>query len=76
MNSFTYRIFDSVSAVVSAARFVERNGFACKIVPIPREFSSSCGVCLRTVSGNEDSVQKILSLSGLREKAVHTKPEE
>jgi hypothetical protein len=47
-----------------AARRIERTGFKCKIVPIPREFSSDCGVCLRTNFSDDRSIDEILSRAG------------
>lgn len=71
MNGYIYRIFDSVSAVLVAARKVERSGIECKIVPIPRRISSECGVCLRSSTTSETEVERVLAGGNLREKRVH-----
>ncbi|MCD4706288.1 MAG: DUF3343 domain-containing protein [Candidatus Sabulitectum sp.] len=69
--SYTYRLFDSISSVMLAARRVEKGGLACKIVPIPREFSSDCGVCLRTISLEESSIEDILRRAGTPVSTIH-----
>ena len=71
MKSYTYRVFDSVSTVLFAARQVERNGIECKVVPIPRQFSSDCGVCLRNMTDTDSEVVRVLNGRGLRETDVH-----
>ncbi len=57
---YTYRLFNSASAVMLVARRLEKTGMRCKVVPIPREFSSECGVCLRTITEEEYSVETVL----------------
>ncbi len=64
MRAYTYRLFESISSVMLAARRIERTGFQCKIVPIPREFSSDCGVCVRTNFADDRSIDDILSRDG------------
>jgi len=64
MRTYTYRLFESISSVMLAARRVERTGFNCKIVPIPREFSSDCGVCLRTNFSDDGRIEEILCRAG------------
>lgn len=69
--SYTYRLFDSVSSVMLAARRIEKKGLTCKIVPIPREFSNDCGVCLRTNSLEENSIEEILKRAGAAISMIH-----
>ncbi len=71
--NYTYRLFDSVSSVMMAARRIEKRGLMCKIVPIPREFSSDCGVCLRTNSTEESSIEEILRRAGAAISGIHRK---
>jgi hypothetical protein len=64
MNFYTYTLFESLSSVMLAARRVEKTGLKCKIVPIPREFSSDCGVCLRTNFTDDTTIEEILGRTG------------
>jgi len=71
MRCYIYRLFDSVSLVMMAARRIQKTDYSCKIVPIPREFSSDCGVCLRTFGEEEKSIEDILGRSGTFAAMIH-----
>ena len=73
MRCYIYRLFDSVSSVMLAARKIRKAEFRCKIVPIPREFSSDCGVCLRTFGEEETSIADILTGTGTFPAMIHRK---
>ena len=40
-------LFPSVHHALRAERFLKEAGLPCKLIPIPRNLSSDCGVCLR-----------------------------
>lgn len=40
-------LFQSVHHALLAERLLKEAGIACKLIPIPRNLSSDCGVCLR-----------------------------
>lgn len=40
-------LFDSVSSTLLAERTLKKKGLAHKVIPVPRQISSDCGVCIR-----------------------------
>jgi hypothetical protein len=40
-------LFESVHHALRAERLLKEAGLPCKLIPIPRNLSSDCGVCLR-----------------------------
>lgn len=44
-------LFDSTRAVIKAERCLEQAAIPCKVVPVPKEISSECGLAM-LVSGN------------------------
>ncbi len=46
MNDHLYMIFKSMTHVLSAERAARANGVSCRMVPIPRNLSTDCGMCI------------------------------
>jgi hypothetical protein len=53
-------LFESVSHALRAEKIVKAAGIRCKLIPVPRQLSSDCGVCLRI-----DVVDKVRAASAL-----------
>ena len=45
--SYAYVLFFTSNHAFRAEKLLIRDGIVCKLVPVPRQFSSECGVCLR-----------------------------
>ncbi len=54
-------IFLSANHAVRAEGVLLKNGFQCKLIPIPRNISSDCGICLRINTADIKQAVKILS---------------
>jgi len=46
--------------VIKAEKILKAGGVAYKLIPIPREISSDCGVCLRVEAERKDAVSGLL----------------
>lgn len=51
-------LFDSVTHAMKAEKILKISGIPHKIIPVPREISSDCGVCIRF---DKDSIDDITS---------------
>ncbi|MFH1081576.1 MAG: DUF3343 domain-containing protein [Pseudomonadota bacterium] len=40
-------LFESVSHALRAEKIIKAENIPCKLIPVPRQLSSDCGVCLR-----------------------------
>jgi hypothetical protein len=40
-------LFDSVSHAIKAEKILKKAGIPHKIIPVPRQVSSDCGICVR-----------------------------
>ncbi len=58
---FSVALFESVSHALRAEKLVKAAELPCKLIPVPRQLSSDCGVCLRFVSTDTDNIRNILS---------------
>jgi hypothetical protein len=40
-------LFESVSHALRAEKIIKAENIPCKLIPVPRQISSDCGVCMR-----------------------------
>ncbi len=50
--------FHSVYWAMEAERELQATGFVCRLRPVPRQFSSSCGICAEITA---DDLQAVLT---------------
>jgi hypothetical protein len=53
--------FESVSAVLVAEKVLKEMGITNKLIPVPKQLSSDCGVCLRVESDDQLRVEQALA---------------
>ena len=53
-------LFKNTRAVVKAQKAIIRASLKCLIIPVPRDISSECGMCIETDIKNEEYIDKIL----------------
>lgn len=54
-------LFDSVSQVLLAEKTLKQAALAHKVIPVPRQISSDCGVCIRFDPAVRDRVVEALA---------------
>jgi hypothetical protein len=61
MGSRVVFLFESVSAVLVAEKVLKDMGITHKLIPVPKQLSSDCGVCLRVESDDQIRVEQALA---------------
>lgn len=62
----TYIItFHSTYWAMEAETVLKAAGFACRLRPVPRQYSSSCGVCAEVKASSPEAVLAVLATSGI-----------
>jgi len=56
----TYLLFNSIHYVMKAEELLKEAGVTIDLVPVPREISSDCGMC---IAFSEQDLQKVISLA-------------
>jgi hypothetical protein len=54
-------LFESVSHALRAEKIIKAENIPCKLVPVPRQLSSDCGVCLRFSAVNKGQIENALT---------------
>ncbi len=64
-------LFYSTSNALQAEKLCKKKGIAIKLMPVPRQLSSDCGVCLRFGRPDEVTVRAILEGKGMEVQGIH-----
>lgn len=54
-------LFQSVHHALRAERLLKAADIPCKLIPVPRNLSSDCGVCLRFDPALRSRIEKVLT---------------
>lgn len=54
-------LFLSANHAVRAENILLKDGLTCKLIPVPRNISSDCGVCIRINRDDKEKVNKVVS---------------
>jgi len=58
-------LFGSTQRVLKAEKILKEAGLTIKLIPVPRQISSDCGVCLRFLWADQPQVEGLLTSNGL-----------
>ena len=64
-------LFHSTQGAIKAERVLIRAGFNVKLIPTPRQFSSSCGTALRCAWADIDAVCAAMQAGDVPYQSVH-----
>lgn len=71
MTSHGVVLFYTTSSVMRAEKLLIKGGFAVKLIPTPREFSSDCGIALRFDWSQHGQVKAVLDTVRVEIAAIH-----
>ena len=64
-------LFYSTSAAIRAEKVTEGVGLKVKLIPVPRQLSSDCGISLRFKWDQADAVRSVLEAKGVETQGIH-----
>jgi hypothetical protein len=64
-------LFYSMSHALRAEKLFKRTGVPVKLIPVPRQLSSDCGICLRFARADEPRVREILAQKQIEIQGIH-----
>jgi hypothetical protein len=68
---YTVLLVYSTSHALRAEKVLARAGIDCKLIPVPRELSSDCGVCVRVGREERLRAEQVLEDAELEIEGVH-----
>jgi hypothetical protein len=54
-------LLESVSHALRAEKIIRAGNIPCKLIPVPRQLSSDCGVCLRFSASDRNRIETALT---------------
>ena len=70
-DQYTVVLVYSTSHALRAEKVLAEVGIECKLIPVPRQLSSDCGVCVRVRTADRQAAQKALNEVGLEIEGMH-----
>ena len=71
MTEYGVVLLFTTSEVMRAEKVLKKQGLDTKLIPVPRRFSSDCGVSLRFLWVDLDRVKAALEAAGVETQAIH-----
>jgi hypothetical protein len=70
-SSFGVVLFYSTSAAIRAEKLTKEAGLKVKLIPVPRQLSSDCGLSLRFEWDQAEVVRVVLEAKGVETQGIH-----
>ncbi len=61
----------STSYAIRAEKVLHQAGITSKLIPVPRNLSSNCGVCLRIDPSDAEAAEEALEKAGVEIEGLH-----
>jgi ribosomal protein S11 len=61
----------ATSHALRAEKLLQKAAIRCKLIPVPRHISSSCGVCVRIAQPDREAAMQALLQACLEIESVH-----
>ena len=58
---YSVMLFKAVSYVLKAEKILKKEGLPHKLIPVPKQISSDCGICLRFEPSIQNKIEAALS---------------
>jgi hypothetical protein len=68
---YTVFLVHSTSHALRAEKVLADAEIPCKLIPVPRELSSNCGVCVRVRTVDRKSTRQALDEAGLEIEGIY-----
>ena len=62
----TFLLLKTMRYAIKAEAHCREQGISCQVIPVPREISSECGMCLEVDTAHVDGVKAQLETSGFQ----------
>lgn len=61
----------STSYAMRIEKLLQEQGLACKMIPVPRQISSDCGVCVRVLRSDVKAARQAIAEAQVEIKGIH-----
>ena len=61
----------STSHAIRIEKLLQGEGIACKLIPVPRQISSDCGVCIRILQSDVEAARQAIAAAQVEIEGIH-----
>ena len=61
----------SIGYALRIEKSLQGRGIACKLIPVPRQISSDCGVCVRILRSDIEAASKVIEAANVEIEGIH-----
>ena len=69
--AFAVILMHSTSHALRAEKVLAGVGLGSKLIPVPRQLSSDCGICVRVARGDVEAAVQVLREAGMALRTIH-----
>ena len=70
-NRYAVILVQSTGHAIRVEKILNMANIGCKLIPVPRQISSNCGVCVRVERTDVDAVKAALEKSSVSFESIH-----
>ncbi|MBN1579989.1 MAG: DUF3343 domain-containing protein [Anaerolineae bacterium] len=70
-NRYAVILVQSTGHAIRAEKVLNMANIGCKLIPVPRQISSNCGVCVRVERSDVDAVKAALQKNKVDFESIH-----
>lgn len=71
MSEFGVVLLGSTSAALRSEKVLQQAGIEIRLIPVPRELSSNCGIAVRFAWADREEVSRALDEAGVEPEGIH-----
>ncbi len=71
MTKYGVVLFYTTSSAMRAEKLLAKEGYTVRLIPVPREFSSDCGIALRFLWHQCEQIKSELDKAHVEVNAIH-----
>jgi hypothetical protein len=61
----------STGHAIRLEKLLQGQGIACKMIPVPRQISSNCGVCVRVLRAEVEAASQVIAAAQLEIEGIY-----
>jgi hypothetical protein len=70
-DQFAVIIVYSTSHAMRIEKLLQAQNIPCKLIPVPRQISSDCGVCIRILQQDIEMARRVVEEAGIEIQGIH-----
>jgi len=63
-------LFQNIRQVIKAEQWCVENNLPVKVIPVPKPWSTECGMCLETTTETAEKLERYAEGNGMRTKRI------